>query len=113
MATRLYSTVCMAFVFPLFHGCTFFPCSLSKHRSGFLAESVRSLDPYQSRGNPWEIQKAGRVRQRVPWVLISSGSSVSEVMATAEDGNSTGGLCLCGERKGWLEPGKLGAREFR
>lgn len=43
----------------------------------------------------------------MPWVLISSGSSVSEVMVTAEDGNSTGRPHLCGDRKGWQEPGSL------
>lgn len=72
--------------------------------------SARSLDPCQSRGNPREMQEAGRVRQRMLWVLISSGSSVSEVMVTAEGGNSTGRSRLFRERKGLQELGSLEQR---
>lgn len=42
MATRLYCTVSVAPDFSLLHGCTFFPCPLSKHQSE-ECEVFRSL----------------------------------------------------------------------
>lgn len=38
------------------------------------------------------------------WGFIFSGSFVSEMVVTPEDGNSMGESPLCGERKGWQEP---------
>lgn len=41
------------------------------------------------------------------WGVMFCRSCVSEMLVTAEDGNSMGESPLCGEKKGWQEPESL------